>query len=147
MAADAGEKQGVAIGRRLCRELRADTAARARTVVDHHRLAKIGTAGTVEPLRRVLKEGDSELRALVAGSIGRASRALAMPLVALIEAEQDPAVVREYYCALGRIGSPDALLALTRAAAPGGVGRMKSHQYMAAKPTAMATNASAPAFT
>ena len=97
-------------------------------------LAKIGTAGTVEPLRRALKEGDAELRALIAGSIGRASRALAMPIAGLIETEEDPNVVREYYCALGRIGSPEALLALTRAAAPGGkiVGRKNASQRIPA---------------
>ena len=83
-------------------------------------LAKIGSAGTVEPLRRALKEGNAELRALVAGSIGRSSKALAMPLVAMIESESDPEVVREYYCALGRIGTAEAVRALAKTAAPGG---------------------------
>ena len=83
-------------------------------------LAKIGTPATVEPLRRAMKEGNAEMRMLVAGSIGRASRALAMPLVAMIEAESDPEVVREYYCALGRIGTGEAVRALVKTAAPGG---------------------------
>jgi HEAT repeat protein len=97
-------------------------------------LAKIGTPATVEPLRRALKEGDAELRIQVATSIGRASRALAMPLVALIETEQNPEVVKEYYAALGRIGSPDAVQALVKAAAPGGmlVGRKSAGVRIAA---------------
>ena len=84
-------------------------------------LARIGTPDTVEPLRRVLKEGDPELRALIAGSIGgHGSRALAMPLVALAEQESDANVLREYFHALGRIGTPDAVQALARAAESGG---------------------------
>jgi HEAT repeat protein len=84
-------------------------------------LAKIGTAATAEPLRRVLKAGDAELRALVAGSVGGPkSRALAMPLVAFAEEEQDPDVLSEYYRALGRIGTPDAVQALAKAAQAGG---------------------------
>jgi HEAT repeat protein len=84
-------------------------------------LAKIGTPATVEPLRRVLKDGDRELRALIAGNItGHGARALAMPLVAFAEQEQEPDVLKEYYRALGRIGSPDAVQALAKAAEPGG---------------------------
>ena len=97
-------------------------------------LAKIGTPATVELLRRALKEGDVELRIQVATSIGRASRALAMPLVALIETEQNPDVTREYYAALGRIGTQDAVQALVKAAAPGGllVGRKSAAVRLAA---------------
>jgi HEAT repeat protein len=84
-------------------------------------LARIGTPATVEPLRRVLKEGDREMRALVAGSIGGpGSRGLAMPLVGLAEKEEDLDVLKEYYLALGRIGTPDAVKALALAARPGG---------------------------
>jgi HEAT repeat protein len=84
-------------------------------------LAKIGTPATVEPLRRVLKDGDRELRALIAGNItGHGARALAMPLVAFAEQEQEPDVLKEYYRALGRIGTPDAVQALAKAAEPGG---------------------------
>jgi HEAT repeat protein len=82
-------------------------------------LAKIGTPATVEPLRRVLKEGDSEMRALVAASIGGpGAQSLAMPLVGLAEQEEDLDVLREYYLALGRIGSPNAVKALALAAQP-----------------------------
>jgi HEAT repeat protein len=83
-------------------------------------LAKIGTPATVEPLRRVLKEGDSEMRALVASSVGGPdSRALAMPLVGLAEQEEDLEVLKEYYLALGRIGTANAVQALVLAAQPG----------------------------
>jgi HEAT repeats len=85
-------------------------------------LAKIGSAASVEPLRRALKEGTAELRALIAQSIGGPkARALAMPLVSLAESETNPEVLREYYRALGRIGAPEAVQALANAAAPGGV--------------------------
>ncbi|HXY67896.1 MAG TPA: HEAT repeat domain-containing protein [Gemmatimonadales bacterium] len=85
-------------------------------------LAKIGTPSTVEPLRHVLKDGDKELRALIAASIGGglASRALAMPLVAFADQEEEIDVLREYYRALGRIGTGEAVQALAKAAEPGG---------------------------
>ena len=84
-------------------------------------LAKIGTPSTVEPLRHVLKEGDKELRALIAASIGgHSSRALAMPLVAFADQEEELDVLREYYRALGRIGTAEAVQALVKAAEPGG---------------------------
>ncbi|MFI5281276.1 MAG: HEAT repeat domain-containing protein [Gemmatimonadales bacterium] len=98
-------------------------------------LAKIGTQATVEPLRRALGAGTPELRAQVAASIGGArSRPLVMPLLALAESEVNPEVVREYYRALGRIGSPEALQALANAAAPGGklVGRKSAALRLAA---------------
>ena len=85
-------------------------------------LAKIGTPSTVEPLRRVLKDGDDDLKVLVAASIsGISARALAMPLVAFADNEEEPEVLREYYRALGRIGTPDAVRALAKAAEPGGL--------------------------
>jgi hypothetical protein len=98
-------------------------------------LARIGTPETVEPLRTVLKEGDPELRALIASSIGgHGSRALAMPLVALAEHEEQLEVLKEYYRALGRIGSPEAVQALALAAESGGrfLGRRPTAQRVAA---------------
>ena len=83
-------------------------------------LSKIGSVATVEPLRRALKEGTPELRALVASSIGGpGARALAMPLVALAEDESAPDVLVEYYRALGRIGTPEAVQALVKVAQAG----------------------------
>jgi HEAT repeat protein len=98
-------------------------------------LARIGTPATVEPLRRLLKSGDPELRPLVAACIGGpGSRGLAMPLVALAEQEEDPARIREYYLALGRIGTPDAVSALAKASKPGGriLGRVPAASRAAA---------------
>jgi HEAT repeat protein len=83
-------------------------------------LARIGTPPTVRPLREAWKRGDSEQRVAIAASIGSASRALAMPLVALLEEDATPEVAREVYLALGRIGSTEAVRALAKAAEPGG---------------------------
>ena len=80
-------------------------------------LGKIGSVATVEPLRQVLRDGTPELRAFVASSIGGPhARALAMPLVALADDESEPVVLAEYYRALGRIGTPDAVQAVAKAA-------------------------------
>jgi len=98
-------------------------------------LARIGTPPTVEPLRRALKDGDNDLRVLIAASIsGHTARALAMPLVAFAEEEEDPEVLREYYRALGRIGTPEAVQALATAAEPGGrlLGRRRAPERVAA---------------
>ena len=98
-------------------------------------LAKIGTNATAEPLRGVMRDGDKELRALIAASIGGPkSRALAMPLVGLAEQEEDLEVLAEYYRALGRIGTTEAVRALAKAAEPGGllIGRRASGARVAA---------------
>jgi len=98
-------------------------------------LAHIGTVATVEPLRQAMRDGTPELRGLVAASIGGAhARALAMPLVALAEAEANGDVQSEFYRALGRIGSPEAIDALINAAQPGGrlFGRRASAPRVAA---------------
>jgi HEAT repeat protein len=84
-------------------------------------LARIASVTAVQPLRHLMEEGTPELRAMVAGSIGGAH---AKPLVALLvgfaDREDRPGLVREYYLALGRIGTPEAVQALARAAEPGG---------------------------
>jgi hypothetical protein len=80
-------------------------------------LGKIGSVATVEPLLRALREGAPELRAFVASGIGGPhARALAMPLVSLANDESEAMVLAEYYRALGRIGTPDAVQALAKAA-------------------------------
>jgi len=69
----------------------------------------------------VLKGRNAELRAVVAASLGRrTSPALAMPIAALAVTETDPELLREYYIALGRIGTREAIQVLAKAAEPGG---------------------------
>ena len=53
-------------------------------------------------------------------TVASGARALAMLLVALSGEETDPAVLAEYYRALGRIGTPEAVRALAQAAQPSG---------------------------
>jgi HEAT repeat protein len=62
------------------------------------------------------------VRAAVFAEVGQRSHgALAMPLVAAAEGEEDPALRGVYLRALGRIGTPEAIDALRRAAEPGGM--------------------------
>lgn len=84
-------------------------------------LARIGTAETVQHIRNALRRGDAGVRSVVAGAVGgRRSGALAMPLVLAAEDEPDPELQRDFYVALARIGTPEALQALIKAAQPGG---------------------------
>lgn len=83
-------------------------------------LAKIGTAAAAEPLRQMLRDPSPQVRLqAVQGLDGARSRGLAMSLALAVEDESNPDVLREMLLALGRIGSPDAVQALSRAAAPG----------------------------
>src|SRR6266576_2677206 len=83
-------------------------------------LAKIGSSGAEEPLRRALRDKSPEVRMQAALGVGRKSSALAMPLVAAMEEEEDEGVERELILALGRIGSASAVQALIKFAQPGG---------------------------
>ena len=80
-------------------------------------LSRIGTPEVLEPLSRMLKDSSPAIRVSVLGNLeGSKSRPLAMPLAALLESEEHPDAQREILRALGRIGTPDALLALRRVA-------------------------------
>jgi HEAT repeat protein len=80
-------------------------------------LSRIGTKEALEPLSRLLKDPSPAIRVQVLGNLdGTRTRALAMPLAALLETEDHSDVLREILRALGRIGTPDALLALRRVA-------------------------------
>ena len=80
-------------------------------------LSRIGTPEVLEPLARMFKDSSPAIRVSVLGNLeGSKSRPLAMPLAALLETEEHPDVQREILRALGRIGTPDALLALRRVA-------------------------------
>jgi hypothetical protein len=116
----------------LCGELRLESAvsALARQIGhDDERvrravagaLAKIGTAGVQEPLRRALRDPSPAVRMQAAVDLdGRKARAMSPILAVAAEQETKPDVQREMYLALGRIGSHDAIQALSRAAEPGG---------------------------
>src|SRR3989442_1036692 len=94
-------------------------------------LAKIGTGSAAEPLLHALRDRSPEVRMQVALGIGGLKAgALAMPLVVAMEEEQDEAVERELILALGRIGSPDAVLALIKVAQPAG-------RFFGRKPTVL----------
>ncbi len=86
-------------------------------------LARIGTPETAAHLRKMLGDAEREVRVAVLREIGgRTLSGLAMPLVTAAEAEADPEVLAEYFQALGRIGTPDAVQALVKAAqASGGI--------------------------
>lgn len=84
-------------------------------------LARIGTPETAGHLRKMLGDPDPEVRVAVLREIGgRTLSGLAMPLVTAAEAEEDPEVLAEYFLALGRIGTPDAVQALAKAARSSG---------------------------
>lgn len=84
-------------------------------------LAKIGSAGTVEPLRQALRDAAPPIRMQAVMVIdGKANRALAMRLVSVLEEEAVPEVLREVCYAVGRTGLPEGVQALIRLASPGG---------------------------
>jgi len=84
-------------------------------------LARIATADTALPLRKLVTDADPQVRIAVVKEVGgRALSGLAMPLVSAASSELDPAVLAEYYRALGRIGTPDAVAALVKAAQESG---------------------------
>lgn len=95
-------------------------------------LVKIGAREGLEALARVLKDPSPAIRLQVLGSLdGHWGRPLAMSLAALLETEDHSEVVREALRALGRIGTPDALQALQRAAT-GGNPRLTRRQQLQA---------------
>ncbi len=76
-------------------------------------LGKIGTPQTVRYVRPALHDKDPRVRASVAREIsGKGLSALVMPLINAADAEEVEEVQGEYYRALGRIGTPDAVAAL-----------------------------------
>ena len=80
-------------------------------------LARIGVSASVPYLSKVPQDPDPKVRAIVFQEIGgRGLSALAMPLVAAMEGEENPQVRAEYLRALGRIGTPEAVEALKKAA-------------------------------
>ncbi len=83
-------------------------------------LARIGTPETVRYLRAPLRDPDRAIRLTVAKALqGKGLGPLAMMLMSAAEAEEEPDVRGEYYRALGRIGTPDAVQALIEVAQSG----------------------------
>jgi len=84
-------------------------------------LARIGSPATARYLRTVLRDPDPSIRLMVAKEIGGAGLGgLVMPLVNACDAEEDEEIREEYYRAIGRIGTPDAVQALSKVAQPKG---------------------------
>jgi len=84
-------------------------------------LAKIGTPAASKYLGGLLRDEDHRIRSEIAKQVkGRGLGALAMPLVNAAESEENENVRAEFYRALGRIGTPDAVQALIRTAKPKG---------------------------
>lgn len=84
-------------------------------------LAKIGTPAAVQHLARLLRDQDRDVKLAVFREVkGRGLAALSMPLVTAVQNEEDADLVAEYYRALGRIGTPDAVQALIQAAQKAG---------------------------
>jgi HEAT repeat protein len=110
------------------------TEARVRRAVGLA-LARIGTPETALSLRKLVTDADPEVRLAVVKELGgRGMSGLAMPIVSAAGAEQDPEVLSEYYRALGRIGTPDAVQALVKAAqeSPGLLSRKPQGPRLAA---------------
>jgi len=85
-------------------------------------LARIGTPEAVRFLGKPLRDADRTVRLSLAREIkGRGLGALSMLLVTATETEEDPEVLAEFYRALGRIGTPDAIRVLIDVARPGGM--------------------------
>lgn len=84
-------------------------------------LGRIGGAGSVEPLRRALRDPAPGVRLQAAKELdGRKNRSLAMTIAVAADEEAKADVQREMYLALGRIASTDSIQALRKAAEPGG---------------------------
>jgi HEAT repeat protein len=84
-------------------------------------LGKISTTAAVEPLRQLLSDTSEVVRLqAVAHLSGRGARSLTPAIGELLEAEPNVEVQYEALRALGRIGTPDAILLLREATSPGG---------------------------
>lgn len=82
-------------------------------------LARIGSPGTMEPLRKALQDVSPLVRLQAAAGLeGTRARNLVPALTRLVEEESHADVQREMLHALGRIGTPDAIETLIRASQP-----------------------------
>ena len=82
-------------------------------------LGRIGSSGTMEPLRKALQDTSALVRMQAATSLdGSRARNLVPALSRLVEEETHTDVQREMLHALGRIGTPEAIETLIRASQP-----------------------------
>ena len=82
-------------------------------------LGRIGSTGTMEPLRKALQDTSALVRMQAATSLeGIRARNLVPALSRLVEEETHVDVQREMLHALGRIGTPEAIETLIRASQP-----------------------------
>jgi HEAT repeat protein len=82
-------------------------------------LTRIGSPGTMEPLRKALQDTSPLVRLQAASGLeGTRARNLVPALSRLVEEESHPDVQREMLHALGRIGTPEAIETLIRASQP-----------------------------
>lgn len=82
-------------------------------------LGRIGSSGTMEPLRKALQDTSAVVRMQAATSLdGSRARSLVPALSRLVEEETHTDVQREMLHALGRIGTPEAIETLIRASQP-----------------------------
>jgi hypothetical protein len=85
-------------------------------------LAKIGTPPATEPLRRLLADPVSGVRLHAVGAMGgRRARHMTGAIADLLRKEDESDVQHESLLALGRIGTPEAILVLKEWTAPGGL--------------------------
>ncbi len=84
-------------------------------------LAVLATPDAVDALGRLLDEPDAEIQVDVARAVGGPAMRLLVPaLVRAVRRERNPHSLAEFGRALGRIGTPEAVAALTRWAEPAG---------------------------
>ncbi len=84
-------------------------------------LGRLEGPEALEGTRRALHDASPVVRLEAAKAVGGArSRGLAMPIALRLEEESHTDVERELLLALGRIGTPEAVQALGKAAEPGG---------------------------
>ena len=84
-------------------------------------LGKIGTPQAMEPLRQLMSDPSPAVRLKAVSHLnGRGARGMPPALAELLRTEDNPDVQHEAFLALGRIGTPDALVQLREWAQPGG---------------------------
>jgi len=113
-------------------------------------LAKLGTSQAMEPIRQMLRDPAAPVRleALMHLDGRRRGRSIGMVLAALLERETHTDVRREMLRTLGRIGTPDTIQAILRAAQPEGKrfrGRPRNERLGAVGALALAGPAAVPA--